>query len=113
VAPGGGYRIYRNPIRSSALELEDFTGSFMQGSAGAGGFVYNRNISLLVFGAPPWLVRTFSVGNPGAQLPLLAASCEGIGVLWGSSVSSAASAGVEVYSGEIVSTMLAAAGETG
>ena len=113
VAPGGGYRIYRNPLRSSALELEDFKGSFIQVTGGAGGFIYNRNISLMVFGAPTWLVRTFSIGNPGAQLPLLAASCEGVGVLWGSAVSAAASAGVEVYTGEIVSSMPAAAGETG
>ena len=112
-APGGGFRIYRNPLRTSALVLEDFKGSFIQISGGLGAFVYNRNVSLLVFGAPPWVIRTFSIGNPGVQLPLLMATCEGVGALWGSAVTSAASVGVEVYSGEILTTMLAAAGETG
>lgn len=112
-APGGGYQIYRNPFRSSPLAIEDFMGSFVQVSAGAGAFVANRNISFMIFGAPTWLVNGLSLGNPGARLSLIAAACQGIGVLWGSAVSSAASVGIEVYTGEILGHSAADAGETG
>jgi hypothetical protein len=112
-APGGGFRIYRNPLRSATLTLNDFPGAFLQLSGGGGTFIFNRNVSLLIFGSPNWLVSVLSIGNPAARLPALVASCEGVGALWGSAVSSAASVGIEVYSGEILTSMAADPGETG
>jgi len=34
-APGGGFQIYRNPMRSTPLSLDDFAGSFVQWSGGS------------------------------------------------------------------------------
>ena len=112
-APGGGFRIYRNPLRQERLTLDDFSGSFMAISGTGGGWLLNGSGTVLIFGAPTWLVTAVAVAATAAQFGALAAACEGIGVLWGTSVSSAGGVSVEGMRGEILTEQLAAPGETG
>jgi hypothetical protein len=112
-APGGGFQIYRNPARSGPLRLDDFLGSFIQISVTTGAFAFNRSVSLLIFGAAPWLVSALSLGNIIARLPMVLLACQGFGVLWGSAITSAVGAGIEGYTGQIVGHETAAPGETG
>jgi hypothetical protein len=56
-APGGGFTIYRNPTRSTALALDDFAGTFVALS-GAGGVFGTGSGTAVIFGAPAWLVTS-------------------------------------------------------
>ena len=112
-APGGGFRIYRNPLRQDKLELDDFSGSFMAISGTGGAWLANGSGTVLIFGAPTWLVTAVAVTATAAQFGALAAACEGVGVLWGTAVSSAAGVSAEGMRGEILTETLAEPGETG
>jgi hypothetical protein len=113
--PGGGFEIYRNPLRSSAFGAGSFVGSFVMIS-GAAAVGFSSSVSYLIFGAPSRLVNTVRMMGPlglAAGINATVLACQGAGALWGTAETSAAGAGVTVYTGEILSMKPAAPGETG
>jgi len=113
--PGGGFEIYRNPLRRSAFGVGAFIGSFVMIS-GAGAVGFGGSVSYVIFGAPSRLVNALRMAGPlgmsaGINATILA--CQGGGALWGTSETSAASVGLTAYFGEILLAQPAAPGETG
>ncbi len=114
--PGGGFRIYRHPLRGGSLALDDFVGNYVAYS-GSGSLLGAVSGTLIFIGAPAWLVALANnPALPGVQAlsPLTAiAACQGVGVLWGTAETSGAGVGLTVYHGQVIGHSIAAPGETG
>ncbi len=113
--PGGGFRIYRSPLRRSGFGLESFRGSFVM-VAGAAAAAYGGSVSFLFFGAPSSVVnvlRAMGPLGPAAGIDAAILACQGGGGLWGTAEVSGASIGATVYTGEILTVQPAAPHETG
>ena len=113
--PGGGFEVYRNPLRHSSFGVSSFLGSFVLVS-GAAAVGLGGSVSYLIFGAPTRIVNALRMMGPfglAASVDASILACQGGGALWGTAETSAASVGVTVYAGEIVTAHPAAPGETG
>lgn len=108
-APGGGWTIYRNPVRRDPLKIQDFAGAFVAWSGSVSGGIASRSLTLVVFGAPLAMASSLVT----MQFPVLVATCEGAGLLWGSSVQSSGGGSAEVITGLILPESLAGLAETG
>jgi hypothetical protein len=107
-APGGGFRNYRNPIRSTELALDDFAGTFVALS-GAGGIFGAGSGTAVIFGAPAWLVTS---ALNGADVAVVVMASAGAGLLWGTAATNGLGVSLELVRGEIIGNELAATGET-
>jgi hypothetical protein len=112
--PGGGFRIYRNPIKVfGSFDLSCFEGAFVA-ITGAAAVLASGSGSLLIFGAREWIVNLATVITAGvARVDAVLLDSQGAGVLWGTAETSAASIGVTVVTGHIFAAQRAAAHETG
>jgi hypothetical protein len=117
---GGGFTIYRNPLRRSALGLDSFTGGFvaisggiMAGFAGSGSFLF--------FGASEGLLAKVTalasvIAGPAAlaaRIDTTVLACEGAGALWGTGETSAAGISGTIFTGHIFNPQPAIPHETG
>jgi hypothetical protein len=114
--PGGGFEIYRNPLRrSSSFGVGSFLGSFIL-VTGGGAVGFGGSISYLIFGAPSSVVNVLRTMGPiglSASIDATILASQGGGALWGTAETSAASIGATAYVGEIITAVPAGPGETG
>jgi hypothetical protein len=114
--PGGGFRIYSNPLRfSGTVGLQDFAGPFVA-ITGAGAVGFSGSISAIAFGAPSILVNLISMAplfGLAGRIDATILACAGFGAIWGSAETSAAGVSATVYTGQIFAPTQAAPGETG
>jgi hypothetical protein len=112
--PGGGFSIYRNPLRrSSAFGLEGFKGAFVALS-GAVSVLGGVSASVVLFGASETMVNVATfVAGLGGRVDATVVACQGAGVVWGSQETSGASASATVFCGHIFNPSPIAPGETG
>lgn len=98
-APGGGFTVYQNPLRTDTFGLEDFEGSFWSFAAGVTVGTYSRSYTAILFGAPRWVAAAGAL-----QSAAFLAGCAGCGVLWGSAITSSVAASITVVRGDILAT---------
>jgi hypothetical protein len=112
--PGGGFRIYRNPIHVfGSFDLSCFEGAFLAIS-GAAAVGFSGSGSVLIFGAREWIVNLATAMTAGmARVDAVILDSQGAGILWGTAETSAASVGVTMITGHIFAAQRAEAHETG
>ena len=112
--PGGGFRIYRNPINfGGPFDSSAFEGAFLALS-GAASVLFSGSGSVLIFGAREWIVNLASVMTAGVgRVDAVLLDCQGAGILWGTAETSAAAVGVTMVTGHIFAAQRAEAHETG
>jgi hypothetical protein len=102
-APGGGFRIYRHPLRKTQLQADDFQGPCLS-ITGAASVLTGASLTLLFFGASDILGWGGIVSGP-LFLPAFTNAaiygCEGVGILWSSTGTNAVGIAAELFLGEI------------
>lgn len=106
--PGFGSRIYRHPLRSGSLLIQDFVGEYVV-LRGSVSIAAGSGIAIIFIGAPSWLIgtiRSFPSSNPIERSAIMtAATCQGVGVIGSSAAMSGVSTSLGLFLGSVIAAL--------